>query len=273
MIFTDLDGTLLDDESKVSPKNYQTLLNLQKTDIPVVAATGRSIYSTKLVLADDFPIDYLAFSNGAGVMNWKTKEILMENHLTAKQMEKIANLLISLDIDFSMHDTIPNNHHFAYWQSKNTNGDFLQRVTRFAGYGREFDLKNGFKSGNTVLAIIENSPELFEKVEKNLPDLEVIRTTSPIDNSSIWIEIFPVGVSKGSAGKWLCSYLNYPESKCTSIGNDYNDVHMLDWTDLSFVVDNAPSELKERYPVVAANTADGFSCAVEAYLKHYKIKI
>ena len=76
MVVTDLDGTLLNDRRKVSREEYSTLLELGRREIPRVIATGRSLFSVSKVLPDDFPVDYLIFSSGAGCLEWKKRELL-----------------------------------------------------------------------------------------------------------------------------------------------------------------------------------------------------
>ena len=58
-VFTDLDGTLLNSNQRLSDINRQTLISLGKAGICRIVATGRSLYSAQRVLDDAFPIDYL----------------------------------------------------------------------------------------------------------------------------------------------------------------------------------------------------------------------
>ena len=44
-----------------------------------------------------------------------------------------------------------------------------------------------------------------------------------------------------------------------SVGNDYNDLDLLEWTVNSYVVDNAPADLKNRFAIVASNNNGGVS--------------
>ena len=57
-VFTDLDGTLLNSNQRLSDINRQTLTSLGKAGICRIVATGRSLYSAQRVLDDEFPIDY-----------------------------------------------------------------------------------------------------------------------------------------------------------------------------------------------------------------------
>ena len=51
-----------------------------------------------------------------------------------------------------------------------------------------------------------------------------------------------------------------------AIGNDYNDMDLLEWTGSGYVVDNAPVELKDRFCPVASNNHGGVADAVERWL-------
>ena len=75
IVVTDLDGTLLPSQGCISKKNYNTLVSLRDKEIIRVIATGRTLYSAMAVLPEDFPIDYLIFSSGAGIIQWNTKEL------------------------------------------------------------------------------------------------------------------------------------------------------------------------------------------------------
>ena len=109
-------------------------------------------------------------------------------------------------------------------------------------------------------------PEQFEKIKSEIHFLQVIRATSPLDHKSIWLEIFPKGVSKGHAANRLCNFLQIKRHNTIGIGNDYNDIDLLDWTARSFAVANSPKELKQKYETVKSNEEDGFAEVAEKIL-------
>ena len=94
-----------------------------------------------------------------------------------------------------------------------------------------------------------------------------MRTTSPLDHDSTWFEIFPPSVDKGRAAEWLRQRFALPRARCMAIGNDYNDLSLLEWCAHPFVVDNAPGALKERFASVPSNDEDGVSIALERWLE------
>jgi hypothetical protein len=100
----------------------------------------------------------------------------------------------------------------------------------------------------------------------------VIRTTSPLDGRSTWIEIFPTTVSKSLTAAWLADTLGIDQQKVASVGNDYNDIDLLEWTPNSYVVNNAPSDLKNRFTCVASNNDGGVAEAAGRWItERYKV--
>jgi len=263
MVISDLDGTLLNSDNKVSESDYAMLKQLGDSHIIRVLATGRSIFSANKVLETDFPADFLIFSNGAGVMDWKTKQLILNYQLPAVKVEKIAKLLIQHKVDFMIQHLIPLNHHYFYHYSGGENPDFFSRNRIYQKYISELNPKGEYEPASQFIAIIPDGFERFtfvkNLVSNNVENISIIRATSPIDGKSIWLEIFPNEVSKGKTVKWLCNQLEISLQNTIGIGNDYNDLPLLEVTKYSYVVDNAPDELKKLFFVTQNNNNSGFS--------------
>ena len=264
MVVTDLDGTLLNSTGAVSTTDLHTLEKLGRKGVVRAIATGRSPFSYTQVLPDDFPVDYLIFSSGAGVLDLSTKELLYATEISEKQVQLIVNELMRHKVDFMVHEPIPSNHRFLYYRSGNNNPDFEQRLAIYQPFCQPFAPGVSYgSSAAQIIAILPHDVEWFEKLRHCFPMLKVIRATSPLDGHSIWMEIFRNDVSKALGINHICKLLNIDTSEVVTIGNDYNDVDMLNHYPNSFVVSNAPNELKEKYAVVRSNNDSGFSHAVE----------
>ena len=66
LLFTDLDGTLLNSKSKISNENIEALNFLREHNIACAVCTGRTLNSSREVVPVGLPFDYLIFSSGAG---------------------------------------------------------------------------------------------------------------------------------------------------------------------------------------------------------------
>ena len=263
MIITDLDGTLLNNNREVSLTNMKTLFWLGENNIIRVIATGRNFFSLRKVLKDNFPIDYLIFSSGAGIYDWKNKTLMHSQYMPDYEVKQISEILINHKVDFMIHEMIPENHKFVYHRSGTYNPDFERRIKIYNNFAIELNPKTErYQHACQIIAVFPNDINLFDEIKQKFSDIKIIRTTSPLDGDSIWMEIFPIIVSKGYGIDWLCKELNIDSVKTISIGNDYNDIDMLEYTAKKFVVDNAPDDLKEKFPVCKSNQKNGFTDVV-----------
>ena len=266
MILIDLDGTLLNTNKKIGKKDWKTLENLGDQGYVRVFATGRTLFSALDVLNDSTPFDYLVFSSGAGIIDWSNRKIIYQTFLNEIQISKTEQVLRSLKVNYSIQEPIPENHRYFYYQAKKTNTDFEWRNDLYKAYATELSSAYPLKQATQFLVILENEID-FEEVKNKIQDLKVIRATSPIDEKSIWLEIFPENVSKAEGGKYLCKMLNIPEQNTVGIGNDYNDIDLLSWTNRSFAVANSPEIIKNSFTVCTNNENNPLTDVVKRILK------
>ena len=268
IVISDLDGTLLPSQGEVSDRDLETLNRLQKEKIVRVIATGRNLYSVLSVLPDDFPIDYLIFASGAGIYDWKKKQLIFSQKLDSELVHEISLELMSLENDFMILDPIPNNHQFAYYRSGKPNPDFDRRLSLYKPFaspiGHSDDTQ---RDACQLIVILSNCINGFNQLKAKFEKVKIIRATSPLDHESIWMEIFPLHISKAYGAEWLCNYLDINPVLSMVIGNDYNDLDLLEWGKHPFVVSNAPKELREKYQVSKSADESGFSFAVDQILK------
>lgn len=268
IVVSDLDGTLLDSAHRLSNENRRTLMRLAEQGVVRVVATGRSLYSARQVLDDEFPIDYLIFSSGAGVIEWSTKALVLAHDMSAEDGLLIADSLMARDLDFMLHHGTPENHRFFFYSAGGHNPDFDARCARYGNFATPWPNESPRLDRVSQLLAIEpfESETQFDEIACALGQFKVILTTSPLDHASRWIEIFPETVSKAIASKWLCARLGIDDERVLAVGNDYNDIDLLDWATSARVVANAPEPLREAYTNVPSNDADGFSLAVAGWL-------
>ena len=268
ILYTDLDGTLLNSKSQLSTANHDSLLAMGREGVVRVIVTGRSLFSYSRLFSRPLPADYLIFSTGAGIYDLHRQKLLYKTALTSDALNTIIVCLQQEKVDFMVHHQVPDNHRFLYWKSPDTTTDFSRRLELYADYAREYTPDEELpKNSAQVIAIFPDDLDRFRKVEKRLDGYQITRTTSPLDHSSIWMEIQPADVSKGAGAAWLCRYLGLSRSQSLGIGNDYNDLSLLQYTGRSFLVANAPADLHNRFVVVPANDEDGFAQAVRKVLE------
>jgi len=256
----DFDGTLTDSKNQVPEIVRKELSELKEYKYIRILATGRSYLSLLTVIDRNFPIDYLVFSGGIGVMNWISGEIIKSNHFTEIQTLEIFNFLNENNFDFMVQYPVPDNHVFYHNSSGKYNTNFESRIQHYKNLG-VFPADKLPSFASQFVVICNDGENLYESIKSRFFDYIVTRATSPLDNKSNWIEIFPTGVSKAKGIDYIRKIYNIGIENVIAVGNDYYDVYMLDYVikQNAFVVANAPEELRRNYRVIDSN--DDFGVA------------
>ncbi len=266
----DIDGTLLNSNREVSTTNLNTLYQLGENGVVRIAATGRNLHSLHRIFPEDFPIDYAVFSSGAGILNWKTKQILKSIHLHKEQIKERLSYLNYLKRDFLVKEAIPNSHFMQYKWFADENNDLKNYQAHYAEYTKP--LKQGTDSvllATQFIVQINDEVKLHDTFKSQFENCKSILTTSPIDHKTMWVEIFNKEVSKANGIQYLCDILDIQHEDVFCIGNDYNDLDMLNFFKNSYVVSNAPEELTKMFACVASNDNDGFTEGVNLCLNSF----
>ena len=205
LLVTDLDGTLLGGDRRLRDCDRAALARLGRDGCQRAIATGRHMHSFGLVAAERFPVDYVVCSSGAGIYDVRHRRLLRSHSLTATETKTAVRVLAGLDLDFMVHRPIPDNHHFRYRWSGRPNTDFEGRMDRYRAFAAPLDGEVGPSAQLLAVVPADRSEPSSDQVASLLPDFTVIRTTSPLDHRSTWIEVFPREVSKSQAAAWLAA--------------------------------------------------------------------
>lgn len=269
LMLTDLDGTFLNPVGKINQANIEALNFLHQHSIARVVCTGRTLDSSREVVPRNLPFDYLIFSSGAGICEFANEKILCRHELSHKDILQLTDYFRSRQIDFSVHFPIPNNHFFYWFQGPVKSPDLISRLHYLKDFAIEGnnELISKLESATQFLAIVKDEQlTMLEELRNSYKHLSFIRATSPLNKGYTWIEVFPKEVSKGKGAEWLCNYLGVPRGNTVSLGNDYNDIHMLEWTATSYIMENSPEDLKAKFKVAPSNADDGFAIAIKQWL-------
>lgn len=269
LFITDLDGTLLRSDRTFAAADLAGLRRLGELGVIRVVATGRSMFSFERIQPAGLPIDYVIFSSGAGIAEHPGGRIVRRASLETDEIRHAVGILRSLHLDFMVQRGIPDSHIFGYVAATEANPDFEARISlyrRFA-FPLDDDIER-FGPATQLVAIVppEQAPAALAAVRQRLKGLTIIRTTSPLDGRSTWIELFPAGISKSLTTEWLAAELGVARTHTLSVGNDFNDLDLLEWAQTRFVMANAPAELRERFPSVASNDGCGVAEAIARWI-------
>jgi Cof subfamily protein (haloacid dehalogenase superfamily) len=270
LVATDLDGTFLKNDKSISAENIEMLRSLGKKGIQRVIATGRNLKKTNDVIPLAIPFDYIVFSSGAGVYDQKNGKLLYRQNISPDVVQKLSDYLISCDLNFHLFQPVPENHQCWYYRGSvpcdefENYFDYLQSTSEPLPVGKPIH-----SEACQFLVIFPNDRgfyQLKEKIEHQFPEIKVVRTSSPLGTDYVWMEIFHHSVSKGNGVKFVCDSLEIDHKQTLGIGNDFNDLDLLEFTNFSYIVENGPEELKSRFLKTSSNEENAFALTVSKYL-------
>lgn len=247
LVALDLDGTLFDFDGHLPEANRRALEELGRRGVARVVATGRSLQLARLRLPEDFPIDWLVYSSGAGRRRWPDGDDEPGAALSAGEIARAVDALGGLGLDFSVHETAPDTHRFLWRDGSGLGTDFHRRLERHREHGRPLDGAALPERASQLLAMAPPEGSWPRRVAESLPGLRVIHSTSPLDGRSLWIEVLPAEAGKGRALADLCRGLEIGSEACLALGNDWNDLDLLEWAGHARVMSEAPAPLRRRF--------------------------
>lgn len=282
LVAIDVDGTLLPTFAQVvSRRNAQALRAAQAAGITVAIATGRrTAYTVPLLeglgLRANMP---LITSNGA-VTRSLGGEPIDRCELPARVALGLCGLLRPFGTvvftfdrpghgDLVLEDLEQAHKHIERWVEANR-GDI--RVIE--------PLERAFDEGeNPIQGMVTGGIEKMKQAERALKAsewngyCECIRTEYPARDLSI-LDLLPVGVSKGWALERLAARLGVSRLETMAIGDNWNDLDMLEWAGQGIMMGNAAGELRAMaktrgWKQAPPNDKDGVAVVLEAAIAQH----
>ncbi len=278
LVAIDMDGTLLPSHvQKISLRNAQALRSVQAAGVTVAIATGRrTAYTVPLLqglgLRADTP---LITSNGA-VLCTLDGQTIDRCHMNARVARGLCGVLRPFGtLVFTFHrpgrelvleDLYKANGRFAIWVEANRNAIEVVKPLEMALVDGD-DPIQGMAAGSVdQMRQAENALKASEWRE----DCDCERTEYPARDLAI-LDLLPPGVSKGWALEQLAGRLGVDRKETMAIGDNWNDVRMLEWAGQGVVMANAALELRAMaktrgWKQAPSNDHDGVAVVLEAAL-------
>ena len=271
LVAFDLDGTVGTSQG-VPEQNRNMLRELGQMPVVRVAATGRSLHSFFHSPYASLDVDYVVFSSGLGVFDARLRQVTASQGLGQKQIEHITGVLLSRQVDFSLHLPVPDNHLFFVYRAGQDNPDLDTRCASNPGclaWPEHLP-----QSASQFLVILPpNAAYLYGQLQEAFSAFSVIRATSPLDGQSLWLEIFPPTICKSRAVADLAGRYGFKPEQVLAVGNDYNDLDLLRWAGRGLVVADSPPRLLQEFDHVGACADGGCAQAILRWLEEQKRSI
>ncbi|MGA8442062.1 MAG: Cof-type HAD-IIB family hydrolase [Candidatus Sulfotelmatobacter sp.] len=267
LLASDIDGTLLNPQFQISPDDLEALRRAHGSGIEIVLVTGRR-HTFALPIARQLGFDlWLISSNGA-----VTRSLAGETFHRDLMPRRLCRQLVSAMQDFRDHTVLT--------FDKETKGAIVLEhlealnisIRRWLEKNMQYidfiiPLERALVT-DPVQAMFCGSMDRMAQARRALEATDmgnritVLRTEYPERDLSM-IDILNAGCSKGHALSRWAAHRGYGREQVMAIGDNHNDVEMLEFAGHPVIMGNACAELRARgWRETLANDNCGVAAAV-----------
>ncbi len=266
IIFFDLDGTLLNDNKRISNYTFQTLLTVKSRKIELVLNSGRSLSSMK-GLANKYLVDlvrYFISNNGRVIYDRKLDEIYYVDPI---EKEKLIQLQDHLTDDLAIFYASTDGVYI-----KKTTDEFGQRCIDEFNYEEYRHLPFSVNTVENIDEIIHNKPivriyvhapskDSLIALADTLPDLFGSKRIHNHLGSLCMYAGTPN--SKAEGMKKMCDMLGFTLNRTIVFGDADNDIDMVKEAGKGFALHNGLEELKQFASDITEFSSNDDGVAIE----------
>jgi Cof subfamily protein (haloacid dehalogenase superfamily) len=271
LLAIDIDGTLLNPQFQISELDMAALRRAHQEGVEVVLATGRR-HMFALSIAQQLGFDLWLISSNGAITRSLTGETFHRDLLPVETCRKLCvemrefrgNTVLTFDLETKGAVVLEHMGELAEsiqrWLEKNQ--QFIDFVIPLEKSLTTDPVQAMFcgKIGRMDRARAVLSANPLER------DITVLRTEYPVRDLAI-VDVLNQGCSKGHALERWANYRGIPREQVMAIGDNYNDIEMLAFAGMPFIMGNASEELRGKgWAVTLANDQNGVAAALEQVL-------
>lgn len=259
LYITDLDGTLLDPDGKVSKNSLEILKRQIKQGTLFSIATARNLQAAKNLI-NEIPINIpIILNNGIGFYDLNKEKYLKINEFPTHKLSQLIEIFKKYKSHGFMYALKNNDIHLIYNTLENPSDEeyFNERHLLYKDRCHQYDdftkvPNDGYKILYFVLYGSLNRITNVEKCVLTIPELNCVPNKN-VYKDNYFLDIFSSKASKAIAIQELREMIGADE--VIAFGDNFNDIEMLKFADRSYVPSNGIPEAK----AVATKIIDSYS--------------
>lgn len=264
IFFTDLDGTLLNAQKRITKATKDALDCWNQAGNRLVLCSGRAIESIKDVketLDLNYPGMFLIGYNGGEIYDCDAGKTLLRTALTLQQTADIVKT--AKESGIHCH-TYTDTHIVCAREDEELR--YYKKTIHTPVLLCEDIISALEQPPCKCIAIELHDPERLEQL-KNALASHFGEALSLVYSNDNYLEIFPAGSGKGAALAKLCGLLSIPLSETLAAGDAANDISMLQAAGCGIAMLNARDEVKEAADIITKtdNNHDGLAEILRAF--------
>lgn len=250
ILFVDLDATLLCDDKTVTEKNRLAIQRMLREGHYIALATGRPVESGRVVARElglTIPGCYMVAFNGAVLYDCSADRVLLKRSIPIDVVEELFERAKRAGI---------------YAQTYNNTGIIATKHTKELDYYRS-KMNISYKLSKSVLDVLEEEPqkvllielghpERLVKFQKNNLKWEKGKCSS-VFSCPQYLEYCPLHTSKGTGVEYLTRILNMPMEATVAVGDEENDISMLQAAHVGVAMKNGTAAVKKASDYITEN--------------------
>ena len=246
LICTDLDGTLLGSDRKISGENLDAIEYFMSEGGFFTFITGRMPYFVSDIYGTIRPNAPFGCINGGGIFDHRTQKYLYTQELSHSALtlvEHVYQRMPEMGIQINCFDKI-------YFSRENSAMENFRKITGMPNLVKHFD-----EVDEPLAKIVfgDERNDAIESLERLLRSHPDSKSFDLIRSEATLFEILPKGICKGSVLPRLASILNVDMSKTVAVGDYNNDVSMLRTAGVGIAVANACEEAKAAADIITVS--------------------
>ena len=251
LIACDLDETLLSLDNTVSQKNVDAIQQADALGVKFVLATGRGYATVQNTLKEiglhDKENEYVISFNGGAVTENKGNRLLRFEGISFDFASELYKR--GLEYDVCIH--VYTQEEVYVYNLVEEEREHLKTKMAVIEIDREdIDFLKGEEIAKVLYMNTDRS--YLEQIAEDLKD--VTQNSDVSYSSNRYIEFNHKGVNKGAGITFLADHLGIDINETIAIGDNFNDLPMLETAGLSVGVQNMVPDLKEKMDYIAKAT-------------------
>lgn len=261
LYITDLDGTLLNDDARVSETSARILSDLSRKGALISVATARTPATVEPLFANVYTTTPLVVMTGAALWNRERREFIGMRYLPQNQAETILSVFRNSPIHpfcYTLKDPkVADVYHYAPELTASENKFYSERADLALKRFHLATEPDEASMSQMVLYFAMGSEKDIVDVASRLKDCTDCYVSYYKDTYTpdLWlIEIFANGVSKAAGIQRLKELVG--AERVVAFGDNLNDIVMLREADLAVVVENGLDAAKQYAHIIIGNNND-----------------
>jgi len=276
LIASDLDGTIANEANEITPSNFDAMKKINNKNINFAISTGKP-YAISKKICNNCNANYGIFGNGTQIVDLKNGKEIAKTTISKEDLLFCVGVAKKYNLHMHLYtDNRIVTEKLEYMDLRNyllnkEPSDLEFKMTKNIKSYVEHTKENIFKF---VISSEYNLSSVKEEILENA-NLDILhikkygKTKDTVINKEYeYLDITPKNISKGEALKVLGNYLQINSKEIMAIGDNINDISMVQEAGIGVAVANAYDSLKQIATYTTARTVEegGFAEAIEKYI-------